>query len=756
MRRLLHTIVWALCLWASAPAQETEACWIDGIVVLSGDQPLVNAHIAIYAPGEQATRLRTITDANGYFSLRVPYGDYTLEASYLGQRQELRQDLRLRAERISLGKLLFRGEQMLQAVEVVAQAPIVRYEGSKMIFGSAAFAQAKGGNILDGIKLIPGLQLQQGTSLKLYGLSDVLVYIDGRALKMPAREVASYLQGMSIEEIESIELIREPGVEYGNVTSPILNIRRKPRGESGIKGFSQAGLTYQRYLSEQLSTRANLNFGSTRSFVHYTLGDTRRLETTTLLGATDTILTDARLGHQIAAGTDISLGRGGNLGGQLQATFLGERLKLGYQRSSKLTGRQLYGTLYHSLRRERWGLETTAEASVGRNEISYQALSASQRQERDRLYRLALDYNLQVASGLNLRLGAEGQLVALRSTPEASARTMHLDEWNVASYGSLRYRLNQVSGEVGLRLNRDHRKAGTSTGAQLDETHLRLLPFASVRINLNAHNAVALTLSSTYIRPNFRDLMDFSSETSALLVRQGNSHLKTSYRYSLSASYTYRRAASLELSYVDTRHPIVESISRLGSRYTLQRQNLDYSRYARVLLALPVPLISRKEFSWIASTYLAGQRQWDAGTVGLEAYRKAFNVYYVQHKHSLSLPGGWYIEGGITRYSALVYGLYSMRAQWWTDFSISRTIDDWRISLTLSDPFNTNKAYGEYALSGASISFQRNWHSPRVGLTIAYNWGRSALKATSRRNSLEDRKRLSTTANEGINTTITL
>lgn len=77
-------------------------------------------------------------------------------------------------------------------------------------------------------------------------------------------------------------------------------------------------------------------------------------------------------------------------------------------------------------------------------------------------------------------------------------------------------------------------------------------------------------------------------------------------------------------------------------------------------------------------------------------------------------------------------------------------------SLTLSDPFNTNKAYGEYALSGASISFQRNWHSPRVGLTIAYNWGRSALKATSRRNSLEDRKRLSTTANEGINTTITL
>ena len=82
-----------------------------------------------------------------------------------------------------------------------------------------------GGSVLDGLKLIPGLQIEGANKLKLYGISELAVYIDGRPQRMSQDEVIALLQGMSVSEIAQVELIREPGVEYSGVTTPILNIK---------------------------------------------------------------------------------------------------------------------------------------------------------------------------------------------------------------------------------------------------------------------------------------------------------------------------------------------------------------------------------------------------------------------------------------------------------------------------------------------------------------------------------------------------
>lgn len=752
MKKLLLMWILMLCIGTSASAQQVEACWIEGTIVQTDGLPLVNANVGLYPTGgASASTLRAMTDQKGYFSLRAPYGDYSLGVSYLGQQQTLHPDLKLRSDRVSLGTLQFSQVQELGAAQVVAQAPIVRYEGTKMIFSSKAFEQVKGGNALDGIKMIPGLQLQQGSTLKLYGLSEVLVYVDGRALRMSAEQIAAYLQGLSLEEVETVELIREPGVEYSNVNAPILNIRRKTRGERGVKGFSQAGVVHQHDLSEHFSTRVNLNYGVARTYVFYNLNDTRRLETTTLNTAIDTLHTDARLTHQIGVGTDLALGRGGTLGLQLQTNLSDERLFLTSRTRNQLEQRQLYGTLYHNLRRDHWGLETTVEALGGKDHLDYLSNATTHREERNHIYRLTMRHFRQLNPELSVRIGLESQNVGFRSQIEERGQTFRLEEWNLGGYGGLNYRIHKLSGEVGLRLNRDHRTAERADVRELDDSQTRLLPFASLRYDLNPYNALALTFNSTYIRPNFRDLMGWSSDASAHLVRRGNSHLQTSYKYSLSASYTYRKAAMLELSYVDTQKPIVEGITMAGNRYHLEQLNLEYSRYMRALLALPVPLFYRNGASWLASTYLAVQRQWDAGIVQGEPCDKVFNAFYVQHKHSLTLPSGWYAEVGVTRYSSLVYGLYRMRAQWWMECSLSQRIGDWRVGVSAYDPFNTNKAYGEYTISKLPIAFQRNWHSPKISLTVSYNWGKTSLKTANRR-SLEEGNRAASSANEGIKT----
>ena len=65
------------------------------------------------------------------------------------------------------------------------------------------------------------------------------------------------------------------------MTTPILNIKRKMRVDEGVKGFTSLVGTYNQLFSEQLSTRVNLNYGRSRSYVSYTLGNKRYRETTT-------------------------------------------------------------------------------------------------------------------------------------------------------------------------------------------------------------------------------------------------------------------------------------------------------------------------------------------------------------------------------------------------------------------------------------------------------------------------------------------
>ena len=98
-----------------------------------------------------------------------------------------------------------------------------------------------------------------------------------------------------------------------------------------------------------------------------------------------------------------------------------------------------------------------------------------------------------------------------------------------------------------------------------------------------------------------------------------------------------------------------------------------------------------------------------------------------------------------------MYGLYAMQRQWWVDASLSTRFGDLRVALAAHDLFNTNVARGAYELFSPAFTFERNWHSPRLQLTLSYSWGKKSLKTNEERTRHDDTKRLSTEANEGLN-----
>ena len=49
------------------------------------------------------------------------------------------------------------------------------------------------------------------------------------------------------------------------------------------------------------------------------------------------------------------------------------------------------------------------------------------------------------------------------------------------------------------------------------------------------------------------------------------------------------------------------------------------------------------------------------------------------------------------------------------------------------------------------LAFERNWHGPRLQLTLSYSWGKKTVKVQDVRARYDDLKRLSIGANEGLN-----
>ena len=83
----------------------------------------------------------------------------------------------------------------------------------------------------------------------------------------------------------------------------------------------------------------------------------------------------------------------------------------------------------------------------------------------------------------------------------------------------------------------------------------------------------------------------------------------------------------------------------------------------------------------------------------------------------------------MTYYSGVLYELYRIQRQWWVDALLSKRMGNLRATLSAHDLFNTNIARGSCHLDTPVLAFERNWHGPRLQLTLSYSWGKKTVKA---------------------------
>lgn len=278
MKTILSLLTLTFFLSSFAQAQTGS---IKGVLTDTENAPLPYSNVAVYQSSDSSLLTGSITDAKGQFNINVKYGDYYLKISAVGFETYLSKSITVNEINsvVDFSTIQLQEDvQVMDAVEVKAMRPQVVVEADKMVVSVEGTAMAAGATAYEVLEKSPGVFVDQDGNIQLNGKSGVQVMIDGRRSYLSATDLQNMLQGMSADNIKTIEIINNPSAKYdaeGN--AGIINITLKKNNIQGINGSVNASYRYNEMQNYNTGLQLNHKKGNWNSFVNADLSQRGRI-----------------------------------------------------------------------------------------------------------------------------------------------------------------------------------------------------------------------------------------------------------------------------------------------------------------------------------------------------------------------------------------------------------------------------------------------------------------------------------------------
>ena len=209
-----------MCLSAEAKTED-----VGGRVIDAQGEPLPFVSVALLA--SDSTYIQGATsDVDGYFQIMTTDACCILRFSYIGYRTKY---VDVRSSEI--GTIQMEQDQtMLNEIVVKGQMPKTKLTGNSMITTIQGTILCQSGTAKEMLAKVPGMTLK-GEDLEVLGKGTPVFYINGR--KMRDKDELKRLRS---EEIQSVEVITNPGAEYDATISAVVRIKTVRREGAGF-GF---------------------------------------------------------------------------------------------------------------------------------------------------------------------------------------------------------------------------------------------------------------------------------------------------------------------------------------------------------------------------------------------------------------------------------------------------------------------------------------------------------------------------------------
>ena len=245
-----YSILFVLLLIVSLNAS---AQMFSGRVLDDQKIPVQYATVALLSVADSSLISGTVTDEQGIFKIEVSESKpYLLAVSYVGYKRSIQ---RLMPSIIG-DIVIIPDDRMLDEVVVTQHLPLYRLDNGGLTTKVENTILSKAGTAMNVAELLPGVLKRPDGTLEVLGKGTPLIYINNREVRH-----LDELDRLSAENIKQVELITNPGAEYGAAVGAVLKLKTVGKKIDGFGiGFrSVADYSYKIGNNDQLNVEYRQN-----------------------------------------------------------------------------------------------------------------------------------------------------------------------------------------------------------------------------------------------------------------------------------------------------------------------------------------------------------------------------------------------------------------------------------------------------------------------------------------------------------------
>lgn len=203
---------------------------LSGSVRSSTGQPLPFANVVLVRSEDSTLVKATLTDEAGHYQLALAdTGTYSLRLSSIGYQSWRSPAFAWTPSQPSrdFGEQILREDtQQLGEVVIRAQKPLYQQTPEGTIVHVQSSILSKGSSVLQVLERSPGVVIDyRNNAISLNGKSGITVLLNGKLMRMSVEQIVAFLNGLSANDIDTIELLTTPGARYdAEGSAGVINI----------------------------------------------------------------------------------------------------------------------------------------------------------------------------------------------------------------------------------------------------------------------------------------------------------------------------------------------------------------------------------------------------------------------------------------------------------------------------------------------------------------------------------------------------
>ncbi len=240
-------VFFILAALTSLHSQDKSGSVTGTVIDKSSGAPVEGADITVNRIKDSSLVKGTQTDAAGKFTLTdIPFGRYYIKANLVGYNYSIVSGVTVNPSSINVTLdpiKLSTGTTTTDEIVVEGEKSQIEFKPDKKVFNVGKNITNQGNTVIDLLKEIPSVTVDQDNNVSLRGSEGVKIMIDGRPSGLDGTNRGDLLAQIPATQVESVELITNPSAKFeAEGSSGIINIVMKKNENKGLGYNGTLGL----------------------------------------------------------------------------------------------------------------------------------------------------------------------------------------------------------------------------------------------------------------------------------------------------------------------------------------------------------------------------------------------------------------------------------------------------------------------------------------------------------------------------------